>query len=58
MTCASCVHKLFETWAAKEPDRIAVRSSQGVLTYRELNFRASLLAEQLLVRPGAVQLHA
>jgi amino acid adenylation domain-containing protein len=47
MNCVSAVHQLFETWAAKEPKRIAVGSSQGALTYRELNSRADLLAQQL-----------
>src|SRR5436190_261984 len=47
ITCASCVHQLFEAWAAKEPNRIAVSSSRGELTYGELNSRASLVGEQL-----------
>src|SRR6267142_1598494 len=44
---AGCVHHLFEALAAKEPERMAVTSSQGVLTYGELNTRAEQLASQL-----------
>src|SRR5262249_45211234 len=47
MTFRNPVHQLFETWAAKEPNRIAVTSRQGQLTYSELNSRANLLAEEL-----------
>src|SRR5215831_17988357 len=43
----NCVHELFETWAAKAPDRIAVSSRRHVLTYGELDARASILARQL-----------
>jgi amino acid adenylation domain-containing protein len=47
MKSGSCAHQLFETWAAKEPNRIAVSSTDGALTYAELNTRADQLAQQL-----------
>src|SRR5262245_47445674 len=47
MTQRSCVYQLFETWAAKEPGRTAVTSSEGALTYADLNARADLVALEL-----------
>jgi len=45
---AGCVHQLFEALAAKEPERLAVTSRQGSLTYGELNARAEQLSARLL----------
>lgn len=41
------VHQLFERCATKDPNRLAVTSSDGTLTYGELNFRADSLANKL-----------
>ena len=43
----SCVHELFETQAAMQPDAIAVVFRDEQLTYRELNERANRLAHRL-----------
>src|SRR6185295_5420241 len=42
-----CAHQQFERLAATAPDRIAVTSSQGTLTYGELNARGNQLACRL-----------
>jgi amino acid adenylation domain-containing protein len=43
-----CLHQLFETQAARTPDRVALVAPGGVrLTYRELNDRADRLARSL-----------
>jgi amino acid adenylation domain-containing protein len=42
-----CFHELFETQAAKTPDRLAVRFQEDALTYRQLNERANQLAHLL-----------
>jgi len=46
---ATPVHRLFEEWAARAPERIAVVSAGGepALTYGELNARANRLARHL-----------
>ncbi|HWS88833.1 MAG TPA: amino acid adenylation domain-containing protein, partial [Pyrinomonadaceae bacterium] len=43
----ACVHELFEEWAGRTPDAVAVASEQGHLTYAELNRRANKLAHRL-----------
>ncbi|MFL6195586.1 MAG: non-ribosomal peptide synthase/polyketide synthase [Thermoanaerobaculia bacterium] len=46
-----CVHELFEHWAAKTPDALAVSGGgSGSLTYRELDERANRLAHYLRSR--------
>ncbi|MEV6258915.1 non-ribosomal peptide synthetase [Nocardia sp. NPDC051911] len=40
-------HQLFEWWAARCPDAIAVRAENAATTYRELNHRANQLAQVL-----------
>ena len=40
-------HALFEAQAAKTPDRLAVRSQEDALTYRQLNERSNQLAHFL-----------
>jgi amino acid adenylation domain-containing protein/non-ribosomal peptide synthase protein (TIGR01720 family) len=42
-----CVHELFEEHAELSPNRIAVVSQEGKLTYRDLNQRANCLAHYL-----------
>ncbi len=41
------VHEVFERWAAAAPDAPALLSSQGELSYRELNRRANRIARRL-----------
>jgi len=43
----ACIHELFETQAARTPDRIAVICGSDEITYAELNRRSSSLASQL-----------
>ena len=43
-----CLHELFAEQAARSPDRIAVVSGEGRLTYQELNERANQLAHHLI----------
>ncbi|MBV9927471.1 MAG: amino acid adenylation domain-containing protein [Acidobacteria bacterium] len=43
----TCVHRLFEQQAAAKPDAVAVMFEERLLTYRELNERADLLARHL-----------
>lgn len=43
----TCIHQLFEAQAASTPDRIALRSNEDTLTYRELNEAANQLAHHL-----------
>jgi amino acid adenylation domain-containing protein len=50
----SCIHELFEAWAARAPDAVAVLCGDGQLSYGELNRRANQLAHYLIgigVRP-------
>lgn len=42
-----CVHQLFEAQAERTPDALAVSSSEGTLTYQELNQRANQVAHYL-----------
>jgi amino acid adenylation domain-containing protein len=42
-----CIHELFEARVEESPDKPAVVSSDGVLTYEELNRQANALAHQL-----------
>ena len=42
-----CVHQLIERQAARTPDALAVESSDGHVTYRELDERANQLARYL-----------
>src|SRR5262249_7891204 len=42
-----CLHQLFEVQAAQTPERVAVRSGEQALSYRELNERANQLAHHL-----------
>ncbi len=41
------VHEMFEAWAERSPDAVAVEARRGSLTYRELDRRASRLAGAL-----------
>ncbi|WP_257573503.1 AMP-binding protein, partial [Streptomyces sp. JJ66] len=53
----SCVHELFEEWAARTPDATALVSGAGAMSYAELDRRADRLARHLVARgarPGAV----
>ena len=43
-----CIHELFEEWAAKTPDEIAVVCGINSVTYQELNHKANLLANELI----------
>lgn len=43
----ACLHELFEAWVERVPDAPAVCYEGEVLTYRELNRRANLLAHRL-----------
>jgi amino acid adenylation domain-containing protein len=43
----SCVHHLFEGYAQRTPDAIAIVHEQGQVTYRELNRRANQIAHRL-----------
>ena len=47
------VHQLVSRWAARTPDALAVAAKDGVLTYRELDTRAELLA--MLLRSAGVR---
>ncbi|MBV9926801.1 MAG: amino acid adenylation domain-containing protein [Acidobacteria bacterium] len=42
-----CIHRLFESWAERTPDAVAVVHEGRRLTYRELNERANSLARRL-----------
>ncbi len=42
-----CIHQLFEDWAAKTPEQIAVVFEDQQLTYAQLNARANQLAHHL-----------
>ena len=46
-TTDTCLHELFERQAAAAPDAVAVRFSNEVLTYGELNSQANQLAHRL-----------
>ncbi|OLB67047.1 MAG: hypothetical protein AUI10_01100 [Actinobacteria bacterium 13_2_20CM_2_72_6] len=42
-----CLHELFETRVAGQPDAVAVTGPEGPLTYRELDARANAVAHRL-----------
>ncbi|HLL85675.1 MAG TPA: AMP-binding protein, partial [Longimicrobium sp.] len=44
----ACFHQLFEAWAARSPDAVALRHVARSVTYGELNARANRLAARLL----------
>ena len=46
----ACVHRLFEAWAAKTPDALAVWCDHERLSYTELNNRANCVAHCLRER--------
>ena len=46
----SCVHELFEEWAGRTPDAVALVFAGEPLTYAELNRRANRLAHHLRER--------
>ena len=46
-TAPQCVHQLFETWAKKNPEAVAIIYGEQQLTYGELNSRANQLAHYL-----------
>ncbi|MFJ3172612.1 amino acid adenylation domain-containing protein, partial [Streptomyces roseus] len=53
----SCVHELFEEWAARTPGATALVSEAGAMSYAELDRRADRLARHFVARgarPGAV----
>jgi len=45
-----CAHELFEEWAERAPDHVAVSNEASSLTYRQLNTRANQLAHHLRER--------
>ncbi|MFO7906969.1 MAG: condensation domain-containing protein, partial [Pirellulaceae bacterium] len=47
---ALLLHQLFETQAARSPERIAISSDSESVTYRQLNAHANRLAHQLVAR--------
>ncbi|WP_299541541.1 non-ribosomal peptide synthetase [uncultured Streptomyces sp.] len=47
------LHGLFEEWAARQPDAVAVETPDASLTYAELNARANRIAHHLRGRYGA-----
>lgn len=47
-----CIHTLFEAYAEKEPDKIALRFGEQVLSYGELNSKSNKLANYLRDRCG------
>lgn len=52
-----CVHQLFEAWAERTPEQVAVSYDRDVLNYRELNEKANRVAWLLRsrgVKPGTV----
>jgi amino acid adenylation domain-containing protein len=54
---AELLHGGFELWASHAPERVAVSLAGRLLTYRQLNLRARMLAAELLahgVGPGAM----
>ncbi|GAA2720175.1 non-ribosomal peptide synthetase [Actinocorallia aurantiaca] len=50
MNRPGCAHQVFEYWAVRTPDRIAVSGPDGRITYRELDGRADALAAELRSR--------
>jgi amino acid adenylation domain-containing protein len=50
---ASAVHELFEAWAARAPDAVAVVEGEISVTYTELDERASRIARALIGRGAA-----
>src|SRR5205823_5676135 len=42
-----CIHELFEAHVKLSPHRVAVESSEGTLTYEQLDRQANSLAHQL-----------
>jgi amino acid adenylation domain-containing protein len=47
-----CIHHLFEDWAARTPDAVALRWIGGQLTYRQLNQRAEQIAQIVRAEGG------
>ena len=44
----SLAHRRFERWAEESPERTAIVSREGELTYGELDARANAIARRLL----------
>lgn len=53
---SACLHELFEESARRDPDRLAIDSHDGRLSYKELDIAADALAEKLredyAIKPG------
>lgn len=47
MSSAACAHELFERWAARKPERVAISHRNGQVTYRQLDRRTEALAAEL-----------
>ncbi|MEU8834404.1 amino acid adenylation domain-containing protein [Streptomyces sp. NPDC051639] len=45
---AVCVHELFEDWARRAPERVALRHEGAEMSYGELDRRANALARRLI----------
>ena len=51
----ACIHHIFETQAAQNPERVAVEFGGREISYRELNTRANQLAHYLQARGQAAR---
>ena len=54
---AQCIHQLFEAWAQRTPDAVAVAHEDKYSSYEELNRRANQLAhhlQKLGIGPGSL----